>query len=154
MFDFGSLGSAKKKAEINGDKKLEQFYLIYDSALEKFRKLVTSQNFDHNILKEITGQLLEALHLVKNQAEPYLFLAYICYISGDISSTIKYLKVSSFLNPDLQGIESLRQAIASESSTVKVNHLVTSQNHSSIDITDNNKRAPPKISPIRRIQRI
>lgn len=154
MFDFNSLGSAKKIAQIKGDKKQEQFYHLYDGALDKFRKLVRNQNLDPIGLKEISYQLLEALKLVKNQAEPYLFMAYIFYIIGDKSSAIKYLKVSSFLNPDLAGIERLREAIATDPVQTKINyHNVSVVTASSTNNTANNNRAPPKISSIRRIER-
>jgi hypothetical protein len=153
MFDFKSLDLAKKKADVKGDKKQEQFYQLYNGALEKFRRLVGSQTFNPNDLKAIACQLLEALQLVKTQAEPYLFLAYIFYIIGDNSSAVKYLKVSRLLNPTLEGIASLQEAIVSEPIAAKVNYPVTSQQASSVNITDNNKRAPPRISPIRRIER-
>lgn len=154
MFDFNSLDIVRKKAEIKGDKKQEQFYHLFDNALEKFRKLVQTQNFDTKLLKEIAYQLLESLKLVKNKAEPYLFLAYIFYIIGDNQISIKYLKVSSLLNPYLDAAERLREAITSERVSLKINYqTLNSDKTPSTDLTANKKRGPPRISQIRRIER-
>jgi hypothetical protein len=154
MFDFTSLDSARKKTGEKSDKKHEQFYTLYESALDKFRGLIRKQTFDAGALKIIAAELLEALKLVKNQAEPYLFLAYIFYIIGDQATSLKYLKVSSFLNPELPGIEKLRIAIASEPASAKNIFPPVNTNESrSTDLSANSNRAPPKIAPVRRLKR-
>lgn len=91
----------------------DNYNSMYQEALELFRDAVdeTDNNNILNKLEEAAGLFAELINIKKTKAEPYFYLSYIFFVLKDITLAIKYFKVASFINPDLEGLESLKSNI-------------------------------------------
>ncbi|MFN8674234.1 MAG: hypothetical protein U0457_19395 [Candidatus Sericytochromatia bacterium] len=137
MLDLSILKSAKKKAEENHahfdndfDKLVSEGYsLLEDFLLNKSPKLET--------LEKAANKLVEATDIKKNNAKPFFYLACIFYLMNQIELAIKYIHITSFLEPDFDGLEKLRNEIVESTSTTSVEN--TTENNSSNEVVEDDK---------------
>jgi len=108
--DVNSINEAKQKAKENLDKKSEQFDDIYKEALLLLKKVLDNPN-DKKSLKQSIIRFTQAIELKKTNPEPYFYLSYISYLCKDFELAKKYLEIASLINPNLNGLDSLRQKL-------------------------------------------
>jgi len=106
------ISQAKKESDNNYKKTDDIFYSNCSIALEHLKTFTCSKNPNREDLTNALKLLKEALNIKKNIAEPYFYLSCISFLLNDINSSIKYLRIASFLNPKLHGLEKLKDEIS------------------------------------------
>jgi tetratricopeptide (TPR) repeat protein len=151
MFNLDALKSARKSIKDRDDKTDEKFYKAYSEALDLLKVFVKKQHYDKNCLREAADKLADALEVKKNKAEPYFYLAYIFYLIGHTENAVQYLQIAALINPDLNGIETLRKELA----THKISEKNTlHHNNTEPEPTENTTPKISKIKPIIRPVRL
>ncbi|MEK7434025.1 MAG: hypothetical protein AABZ74_12895, partial [Cyanobacteriota bacterium] len=90
----------------------EHFEEVYNSGLYYIHEFAEKPENKEN-LKIALNFFAEATTIKKSKAEPYYFLAYICYLVNDIPLAEEYFKISSYLKPDQKNLMSLGRKISS-----------------------------------------
>ena len=110
------INEAKSEINNNSNEKIqskdEHFEKIYNSGLYYIHKFAEKPENKEN-LKIALNFFTEATTIKKSKAEPYYFLAYICYLVNDITLAEKYFKISSYLKPEQKYLMSLGRKISS-----------------------------------------
>lgn len=97
-------------SEISKDDKFEE---VYNNGLYYIHEFSENPENKDN-LKLALEFFAEASTIKKNRAEPYYFLAYICYLVNDIPKAENYFKISSYLKPEQKYLMSLGRKISSK----------------------------------------
>lgn len=105
--------SAKQQTIVRDENLEDNFNNIYMEGIEFFKKFLDATNSQtgFDLLHKSANKFSKAIEIKKTKAEPYFYLAYIFFILKEISLSMKYLKVSSFLNPELRGLNQLKKEI-------------------------------------------
>lgn len=100
-----SLIEEKKKVVV------EKFENVMSDAI-KFLKIFTqSHGTDEDSFKKASSSLEIAQKLKPSFAEPYFYLAYLFIYIKEIELSIKYFNIANVLNPDLEGLDELKEMI-------------------------------------------
>jgi tetratricopeptide (TPR) repeat protein len=83
----------------------------FQEAMAIINRLTREKNFNLPELKIAANKLIISIENNKNNAEAYINLALIFYVLKNIPASIRYLKVSKAINPDLPEIKRLQQMI-------------------------------------------
>jgi tetratricopeptide (TPR) repeat protein len=103
------LETSDKEDKITKD---DEFNEVYNNGLYYIHEFTEKPENKDN-LKLALEFFSEATTIKKNRAEPYYFLAYICYLIDDIPKAEKYFKISSYLKPEQKYLMSLGRKISS-----------------------------------------
>lgn len=107
-----------KKSDENISSKDEQFENLYNNGLYYIHEFAEKPENKEN-LKLALGFFADATTIKKNRAEPFYFLAYICYLVDDIPLAEKYFKITSYLNPQQKNLMSLGRKISNSKMNVR-----------------------------------
>lgn len=105
------LKSSSKSKDIEDEKVLNSNKYL-ERAKSLLNRCIETNNFAEEKLKEISENLLSSIENNSNNAEAYLNIGNICYILGNVKLALKYLKMAQSINPNLEGISTLRDAIS------------------------------------------
>jgi tetratricopeptide (TPR) repeat protein len=100
----------KKKSEFNQ----EQLNDNYNNALSEVLEILgeLSTNFTRGNFEKAIDKLYDAQKLKSNKAEPYFYLAWLFLFADEIELALKYMKVTSALNPEFEGLNILKDKIS------------------------------------------
>jgi hypothetical protein len=110
---FDTISEIKKDSVSEGqlsDKDTE-FNEIYNSVFKCFDKFYENNSFNVDFLKEASDKLVSAIELRPSKPKPYLLLAYIYYIIGNSTLSVKYMKIAQQLDNTLPQIEKLKDLL-------------------------------------------
>ncbi|MEK7432462.1 MAG: hypothetical protein AABZ74_04960 [Cyanobacteriota bacterium] len=103
-----------KKESSNEDKlsdKDKNFDKLYSDAFDDFNMFYENNSFNVDFLKKASEKLASAIELRPSKPKPYLLLAYIYYIIGNISLSVKYMKITQQLDNTLPQIVQLQDLL-------------------------------------------
>ena len=103
-----------KKESSNEDKlsdKDKNFDKLYSDAFDDFNMFYENNSFNVDFLKNASEKLASAIELRPSKPKPYLLLAYIYYIIGNISLSVKYMKITQQLDNTLPQIVQLQDLL-------------------------------------------
>ena len=103
-----------KKEYSNEDKlsdKDKNFDKLYSDAFDDFNMFYENNSFNVDFLKKASEKLASAIELRPSKPKPYLLLAYIYYIIGNISLSVKYMKITQQLDNTLPQIVQLQDLL-------------------------------------------
>ncbi|MFN8671820.1 MAG: hypothetical protein U0457_06995 [Candidatus Sericytochromatia bacterium] len=105
---------AKETAVKTSPSPIEDKYgIVFNDGLAIFFHAIDNigSDYGYDLLEKAAEKFSEAIEIRKSKAEPYFYLSYIFFILKEMSLSIKYFKVSEFMNPELKGLEQLRKDI-------------------------------------------
>jgi hypothetical protein len=95
---FKDLMQAKAKANINQEKKAEDYDKILNEAVSLYNRALQEEN--DGLLKKAAEKFCESLALKRSQMEPYLFLAVIYFMFEEKETAKQYFAAASDLIAD------------------------------------------------------
>jgi tetratricopeptide (TPR) repeat protein len=128
------LKSSSKSKDIDDEKVLNSNKYL-ERAKSLLNRCIETNNFAEERLKEISENLLSSIENNSNNAEAYLNIGNICYILGNVKLALKYLKMAQSINPKLEGISTLRDAISENKVIENKDKLLSSDSPKNVGIT-------------------
>jgi tetratricopeptide (TPR) repeat protein len=128
------LKSSSKSKDIDDEKVLNSNKYL-EKAKSLLNRCIETNNFAEERLKEISENLLSSIENNSNNAEAYLNIGNICYILGNVKLALKYLKMAQSINPKLEGISTLRDAISENKVIENKDKLLSSDSPKNVGIT-------------------
>jgi tellurite resistance protein len=84
----------------------------FQEAMAIIRRLRAEKDFNLNELKIAANKLIISIENNRNNAEAYINLAIIFFVIKNIPASIKYMKISRSINPDLPEINKLQKLLS------------------------------------------
>lgn len=84
---------------------------ILDLGIKSLRLFTNSNWNDENSFKEAVNKFEEAQKLKPSYPEPYFYLSWLFLFIKETDLAAKYFNVANVLNPDLSGLDELRELI-------------------------------------------
>lgn len=126
MYNFNILKDLKDSNPDNNQLKEKKYEIALEKALESLSLFNKNPISGKEQLKLAGENLIEALKLKRTKAEPYIFLSYIFYVTGDTAKAAKYLNNAKSLEPNHKRIPEMSRLIEQSNSISKkiipINH--------------------------------
>lgn len=110
---INELNQSKEVLEVKEDTKEIQYNNLLSEGTTLLKYLSSSSDFDGDLFYEIASIFTEASKLRPTKATPYFYLSWLYQYAGEIETAIKYLRISSSIDPSIEGLEELRDLISS-----------------------------------------
>lgn len=110
---LNSIADEAQSGALERNKKVhaEKYEDILDSALSSLKKFTKSGGNDEISFKEAASKLGDAQKIKPSYAEPYFYLSWLFLFIKDIDLSLKYFNIAKVLDPELEGIEELKEEI-------------------------------------------
>ncbi|MEK7434839.1 MAG: hypothetical protein AABZ74_17025 [Cyanobacteriota bacterium] len=148
MFNFSELKEVKKNIHGKESEREKQFYEIYNKVVD-YLILFDSKRKNDILLLQKSAKLLEsAIKIKKNHPESYLCLAYIFYIMGKTTTSIKYYKIGLSFAPDSKKIRDFGEIFNTTNNIVNTseNNNIANNNEIKNEITEKEILEEEKLS--------
>lgn len=116
--DESQSGSIDKNRAIHAEK----YEDILASALNSLKRFTQSGGIDGLSFKEAASKLEEAQKIRPSYAAPYFYLSWLFLFIKDVPLALKYFNVAKVLDPELEGIEELKEEIQNIVNSKPVNN--------------------------------
>ena len=112
MFDFKSINTASKKADVNIENKEKKYKELLKKANKTFEEFKNNENI--STLQKAAEIYSEALEQKPYEGEPYYYLSLSFYFIGKRSLAKKYLNSLQKIDPNFPESEKLANLISIE----------------------------------------
>ncbi|MFN4150709.1 MAG: tetratricopeptide repeat protein [Candidatus Sericytochromatia bacterium] len=113
FIDQLSRQTQNNKSFIEEKKKIveDKFEDVMSEAIKSLKVFTKSLGTDEDSFKKASSNLEIAQKLKPSFAEPYFYLAYLFIYIKEVELSIKYFNIANILNPDLEGLDELKEMI-------------------------------------------
>jgi hypothetical protein len=111
MYDLSDIKSFKKKAEDNKEKLAGNYDDEYNQGLNYLKEFGKAQDIE--ILTLATEKFFNCLKFKRTSVEPYFYISYISFISGEKELAIKYFEFAEEVDINYPHLDGLCELIKS-----------------------------------------
>lgn len=137
---FEEINKSKSLMQNNTEVKDDKYEALFERGMFFLKKFSFSQNSldDKKLLHEAANYFTKAIEEKQSKPDSYFYLSYIFYLIKEFDYAVNYLKVVTYLDPEFDGLEELKEKVT-ESQRISsmrshVNPTVNTQKAKEIEV--------------------